>query len=356
MAGDDYLVGDAGDDVITGDDGNDTLYGQDGNDSLVGGAGTDTIYGGNGDDALVLIDGGTTDYASGDAGRDTAWEDMNLVYSGWLPTFQYDTASAEVANPVYAFANGADKSLNGDNIADPTDGTYYKNFSGNPLFATYGPTISDVDQENVGDCWMLASAQSIANDNPSYLRTMIADFGDGTYGVRLGGSYYRVDADLPTWGATSTDQRYAGLGQQNSLWVAILEKAYASYRTGANTYASLNNGDPQDALRAFNATNVGEHYYAAGSNAATVANDVYAHWNSYQACTICTGTVTASSGLVANHCYTVVSVSRDAYGTVTSMTLRNPWGNDNTGNNPYVTLTAAQLAACQIWVAWGTTN
>src|SRR5205823_10283820 len=130
-----------------------------------------------------------------------------------------------------------------------------------------------------------------ANDNPTAVRRMVADFGDGTYGVHLGNNFYREDADLPTWNAASTDQCYAGLGHDGSLWVALVEKAYTHYRTGANTYASLNNGDPQDALRAYNETSVGEDDFAAGSNSATVANDVYNHWNAYQSCTICTGSV-----------------------------------------------------------------
>src|SRR5262249_51284851 len=146
------------------------------------------------------------------------------------------------------------------------------------------------------------------------VRSMVADFGDGTYGVYLGSNFYRVDGDLPTWSATSTDQRYAGLGAGGSLWVAIVEKAYASFRTGANTYASLANGDPADALRAYHLSSVGENYYAAGSNSATVANDVYAHWNAYQSCTICTGTVATGSPLVASHCYSVTAVFRDASG------------------------------------------
>jgi hypothetical protein len=182
---------------------------------------------------------------------------------------------------------------------------------------------------------------------------MVADFGDGTYGVRLGSNFYRVDADLPTWSAASTDQQYAGLGQDGALWVAIIEKAYAHFRTGANTYASLAWGNQADALNAYNLTSVGQNYYAAGSSSTTVANDIYSHWNAYQSCTICTGTVPSGSPLVASHCYTVYSVTRNSSGVVTSITLRNPWGADNTGGNPFVTLTPAQLAACQLWVAFG---
>jgi hypothetical protein len=195
----------------------------------------------------------------------------------------------------------------------------------------------------------------VANDNQFAARRMVADFGDGTYGVNLGGNYYRVDADLPTQGVYSTDQTYAGLGHGGSLWVAIIQKAYAHFRTGANTYASLSNGDPADAMRAFNATSVGQNYYAPGSNATTLANDVYSHWNAYQSCTICTGTVASGSPLVANHCYTVTSVSLNSSGAVTSITVRNPWGGDDTAGNPYLTLTPAQIAVCQIWVTWGNT-
>jgi hypothetical protein len=137
------------------------------------------------------------------------------------------------------------------------------------------------------------------------------------------------------------------------LWVAIVEKAYANFRTGANTYASLNFGDPSDALRAYGLTSVGINYYPATSSDTTLANDIYARWNGYQNAVICTGAVTAASGLVAAHCYSVTNVFRDAAGNVTSIQLRNPWGGDDTSDNPFISLTPAQLGACEIWLAWG---
>jgi hypothetical protein len=356
MAGDDTCYGGAGDDTLVGGDGNDYLCGDDGDDQIVGGAGTDSLYGGNGNDTLVTLDNGTTDYADGGAGTNTVWTDYNLVWNGlfYQPTF--DTyANAQRVQTVYAFANGADRSLDGDSIADPTDGQFYKNFSSHPLFGTGGPNVDDVDQNARADCWMLASLGTVANDNPNDVRGMVADFGDGTYGVRLGGNFYRVDADLPTYNAASTSPSNAGFGHDGSMWVAVVEKAYASYRTGANTYASLDYGDPADALRAYNLSSVGETHYGAGSNATTVANEVYNHWNNYQACTICTGSNTGTSGLVANHCYSVTAVYTDAYGNVTGIQLRNPWGPNDTGGNPYVYLTPSQLASSEIWVAYGNT-
>ena len=353
MAGNDSLYAGAGDDKVVGGDGNDYLFGEDGYDAVIGGAGSDSLYGGNHDDSLVTIDGATTDYADGQAGRDTVWEDQNFVRVLFFSLPVYDTVYAEKVQAVSSFANGADRTLDGDAIADPTDGTFYKNFASNPLFGRYGPSVNDIDQENLGDCWLMAPLGSLALDNPGAVRSMVADFGDGTYGVRLGNNFYRIDADLPTWNATSTDQQYAGLGHDGSLWVALVEKAYAHFRRGTNTYASLSGGDPADALRAYNLTGVGQNYYAVGSNATTLANDIYNHWNAYQATNICTGTVASGSPLVGNHCYSVTWVNRNSSGQVTSIVVRNPWGGDNTGGNPYISLTPAQLAACQIWVTWG---
>jgi Ca2+-binding RTX toxin-like protein len=351
--GDDSLIGGNGDDRLSGDYGNDGLWGDAGNDELIGGQGDDVLVGGDGDDSLVLIDGGTTDKAWGEGGADTFWIDGN--FSSW--TFSYDTRytdSYDTVQTVFGFANGADRSLDGDNIADPSDGTYYKNFSDNWLFSGYGPSQNDVDQQNLGDCWLMATCAEMGWMSPQQAQRIVADFGDGTYGVKLGNSFYRVDGDLPTWNDYSTDQQFAGLGQQNSLWVAVVEKAYADFRTGANTYASLNGGDPADAMRAFGLTGVDESYYAASSADSGPANSVYSHWDAWQDTVICTGAVSDGSKLVGDHCYSVYAVARDGSGNVTSIVVRNPWGDDDTGGNPFVTLTPAELGACEIWVCWGT--
>ena len=350
--GDDYMRGGDANDRLSGENGDDILHGDAGNDELIGGQGADCLSGDDGDDSLVGIDGGTTDELCGNAGRDTLWVDANM--SGWTPVFDTTNTDAfDTVQYVFGFANGADRTLNGDDIVDPTDGEFYKDFSDNWLFASWGPTHHDVDQENLADCWLLAPLASIAHDNPNHIRSMVADFGDGTYGVRLGNSFYRVDGELPTWNAGSTDQEFAGLGLQDCLWVAIIEKAYADFRTGANTYDSLGWGSTLDAMNAYNLTGVNSSYHSAASSDIAVADAVYSHWNSYQNTVICTGSVTAGSGLVGSHCYSVVSVTRNNEGIVTSIRLRNPWAEDNTSNDPFVDLTPAQLGGCEIWVAWG---
>ena len=61
---------------------------------------------------------------------------------------------------------------------------------------------------------------------------------------------YRVDNDLAVTGS-STTPAYAKLGAQNSMWVAVIEKAFAHYRTGSNNFASIEGGWSVEINRAF---------------------------------------------------------------------------------------------------------
>ncbi len=79
------------------------------------------------------------------------------------------------------------------------------------------------------DCYFLATLGSIANTDPAIIRARIVDFNDGDYGVRLGNSFYRVDADLPVDSSRNSNPSYAHRGEDNSKWVAIFEKAWAHY-------------------------------------------------------------------------------------------------------------------------------
>lgn len=58
--------------------------------------------------------------------------------------------------------------------------------------------------------------------------------------MRIGDSFYRIDDDLPVTADNSPTPAYAQLGAENSLWVALLEKAHAVHRR-QNRYASLIN-------------------------------------------------------------------------------------------------------------------
>lgn len=354
--GNDLLVGGNGHDILKGMSGNDTLYGESGNDQLFGGAGQDSLYGGDGNDILIALDNSTGDLIDGGAGYDLIWLDDNSTTV--TVTDKLFSDSLDTVHAVKSFRNGADRTLDGDRIADPIDGKYYKNFSNYPLFAATGPHPDDVDQGDDGDCWILATLSSMANDQPTVITHMISDFGDGTYGIKLGNSFYRVDADLPTLSATSAVLTKASLGRQGALWAALIEKAYAWHRTNANTYQSLNFGNPLDALRDFHTMNSGQlplQYYASPT---ALGLEVFQRWNRYESLTLCTSdNIAASSGLVSRHVYSIISVFRNDSGTVDSVLLRNPWAVDGTItdglNDGYITISLRTLASIPGWLSWG---
>jgi hypothetical protein len=89
----------------------------------------------------------------------------------------------------------------------------------------------------------MASLASLAYTDPQIINQMIAPLGDGTYAVRFYFSnievYLRVDADLPGSGVSLA---YGKITPDGELWVALVEKAFAVFRGGQNSYASIDSG------------------------------------------------------------------------------------------------------------------
>ncbi len=246
--------GGEGNDMLRGG-GNDFLYGEGGNDALYCTGGTDKAYGGAGDDVLVSIGGGLATLTGG-AGKDGFWTspgDVVADASTWETDNGYLHLVAQFMG--YSFDGGQSSTpisleLNGQNFVDPAkidaegSNPYLQNYADNPLFATAGPKNTDVDQGAVGDCYFVATLAAIADANAEYIQQMVVDLGDGTYAVRFYQDgqevYVRVDADLWTEGGFLT---YAGFGHEGSLWVAIVEKAYAYFRKQLGTYKSIAGGN-----------------------------------------------------------------------------------------------------------------
>lgn len=363
--GNDQLFGGYGDDQLWGDGGNDTIRGQENDDYLYGGSGKDSLFGGKDNDTLVSIDNATSDTLRGGSGFDSFWGDSDIRGHSWLGPFEWhdtirDADASENATNVHQvrrFVNGADRTLNGDDIADPTDGLFYRNFADRPLFADDGPSEHDVDQGALDDCWLLAAMGAAAHANQNAIHQTVVSLGDGTYAVRLGGTtdgttgdYYRVDADLPTNSRASWDPIYAGLGMQESLWVAIVEKAYADYRHGANTYASLAWGGGDEAFRGLNAIVVGYRSLDSYTDGREILDDIAGKVDSGLAVSV-GFRATAAGSAEPDHEYTVLRVIRNLRGTVTSVVLRNPWG--PAGADSEVTLSGPDLFASSGYVFWG---
>jgi hypothetical protein len=381
--GADFLRGGAGKNTIHGGNGNDSIYGGAGADTLYGDGGADylngfggknTLYGNAGADTFVCINNSVSDILYGGDGNDSFWVDRTLVIA--TPTrspFSYTDQVADLSSfeqtynyhPIVSFANGADKTLDGERIADPTGANNYHQFSNHPLFASSGPSQFDVYQGALGDCWLLATLGSSAQTDQNSIRQTVVDLGDETYAVELGGKYFRVDDDLPMRTSTSTTPCEAGFGREGCIWTPIVEKAYAFYRPNhggfsTGSYSVLNGGFPKEAFEAIGCSGFVSKSFTGGVGA---LNHIASELHLGKAVTVVIKTPSTSS-LVGNHVYMVESVNYAMIGhrrIAVSVVLRNPWGHDNKDfvNNTWasydgnddgmVTISANDLAASM----WG---
>jgi len=218
---------------------------------------------------------------------------------------------------------------------------HYQDFSKDPLFATSGPLENDVKQGASGDCWLLATLASVAKVDPSEIRNLVTAVGDGTYEVKfdIKGKFttVRVDGQLPA--TADGTLAYAGLGTGGSIWVAIVEKAYAAVRTNAASYASLDSGWMDEAFAILGDTSASSF---AADNAQSLLSTLSKDLSAGDSIVMGINQAADGAQLVAGHAYTVDSVTADASGNSVSLRLRNPWGVGGTNNDGYVTITGQQ--------------
>ena len=324
------FTGPYGDIVIKGNGGNDTLtitntvttrvlaYGGDGNDNIAA-AGSAKV-------AMVTISGGT-DTLTGN-GSTNYWVGMEDVVNA--------TSAENTAGNVHKIAsfyqpwttvttdpNYIPLTLNSPNIKDPTDtsANTTRVTGGHSLFGTKA-VVTDVNQAGIADCYYLSSIASFANTDQAILDRLAVDLGDGTYVVQYTRSgvksYVRVDADI--------DFSKMRQGPSGNLWGQVFEKAYAYFRTGANTYASLGGGSPTTVMRdfGFSATSMSVGSIVDSTLFTNISDKITGRKP------ITSTTPSSGSTLVNWHVYTVISTSN--VGGVSYVLVRNPWGSD--GTNP----------------------
>lgn len=344
--------------VLNGDGGADKLIGGNGNDRLFGGGGVDTLVGGAGDDVLVSIGNSSVDRNTGGAGRDSFWADQskNEIIT--------DASADEIAmgavhrvNEFYSYrtkvgtayqTTAVSKSLNGQDLTDPSlTSTYlkYGEFSDRPLFSKEGPSPDDIKQGWLGDCYYLATLSSIADVNPDKIRESVVDLGDGTFAVQFTRNnmpvFIRVDGDLPTW--SWGDLAYANSGKDDSIWAAIMEKAYAYFRYDEGSYGSLEGGWMGSVYNALGCGSTSSIW--TSTDGTDLLNKIDDLLKAGKSVTYAVYTAPDGAPVVGSHAYSVDRVIRDSQGKATKLVLRNPWGVDGKGSDGaddgYVTLTAA---------------
>lgn len=198
-------------------------------------------------------------------------------------------------------------------------------------------TARDINQGQIGDCYLESSLAVLANKNPELLRKNIQDNGDGTYSVTLYQNRWwdplgvfgkeaktvTVDNQFPM---RNGDPVMTGYGAgEDEIWVMVAEKAYAQESRNGSFNAMGNGGLPGTAMEALTGKKSGSHlaYF-------TSVQDM-AEWDS-QGRGIVAGTkpdvltkndpLFQSGKLVPGHAYWVETVDTENK----TVTVANPWG------------------------------
>lgn len=111
----------------------------------------------------------------------------------------------------------------------------YIDCTSRPLF-THRPSIKDIEQGGLGDCYLLAGLVSLVEQNAEEVMNIMKDNGDGTVTVRFievktDGSgntsyiphYVTVKKTIPVY-RTDDDDAYS----KGAFWIKMMEKAYAA--------------------------------------------------------------------------------------------------------------------------------
>lgn len=205
-----------------------------------------------------------------------------------------------------------------------------------PLFKDE-PSPGDVQQGQLGDCYVCAALAGLAAANPQFIRELIKPAPDGSADVTfherdvVTGEFrpvvIHVDAEL-------YESRYGGAlyghakGDRASmeLWFPLVEKAYATWRGG---YEAVGRGGVQNQIFE------GVLGRPAGWLAVDETSDRDAVWGTMQATLqagLPLGAAThsvddgryANTGVHANHGYSVLGTEQS--GSERFVVLRNPWG------------------------------
>ncbi|MDP6380239.1 MAG: C2 family cysteine protease, partial [Phycisphaerae bacterium] len=325
-----------GDDVITLDEtvsADAWIYAGDGDDTIyASGAGIATLYGGAGDDLLVTVGGGVDMVVGGD-GLDSIWSDSSDTLADVSGNELAVGSIHEIAEFYQPYTTNESSAsyvsleLRGQDLADPGITSYasgYTNFASSPLFVGE-PEYGDANQGYVGDCYFMAALSSLADTDPRLVEQMITPLGDGTYAMRFykNGSpvYVRIDADLPV--RSNGSLVYARAGSDGEMWMPLMEKAYAYFRYGQNSYASLNGGWMDAVFQVV--TDSGTARHRTYGSADDLLDYLEEHLDAGNPVTL--GTYWYASGpIVGSHAYVVMSVESTDDGEM--VTVYNPWGYD----------------------------
>jgi VCBS repeat-containing protein len=236
-----------------------------------------------------------------------------------------------------------------------------------PLYSAGGPSINDINQGDLGDCYLVCGLGEVALQDPTAIENMIHDNGNGTYGVRFfingQAEWVTVDSTLASSnGSQPFNDAYVGSAQ--NMWVNLIEKAYAEISTSVdvndnisgwagNSFSSVGDGGwPEISiaqitgatqLTLFNVGNSDNNWTVGTASAAApykisaagtdtdlqVFAALEAAFNAHDDVVMASYTETSDSSngrseLMASHAFSVIGYNA----TNDTIELRNPWGTE----------------------------
>ncbi|OAN39460.1 C2 family cysteine protease [Mycolicibacterium iranicum] len=200
------------------------------------------------------------------------------------------------------------------------------------------PRGSDVNQDGIGDCYLVATMSAIANADPQWIKDRIGyDPQTGMFDVTLwDGHEWRhisvtqadIDANIAQHGASGVDTPTPGVTNPNApLWPAVLESAYAKMKAPGKGLDAIENSVTPPALEALTGNN-GDWIFPAtewmtpSQNIDSRIADALAGNQPVMLSTSVLG-----GPLEGNHVYSIEGIS--GTGSDATVTLRNPWGPDS---------------------------
>lgn len=93
------------------------------------------------------------------------------------------------------------------------------------------PSLDDISQGGVNDCFLFASMAAIVNSDPNKIVNMIKNNGNGTYTVTFKGIGFFSSA-TQTVSADFVVGKHGNVTARKALWPLIIEKAYAQEKGG----------------------------------------------------------------------------------------------------------------------------
>ncbi|XP_050091558.1 calpain-A-like isoform X2 [Anopheles aquasalis] len=218
-----------------------------------------------------------------------------------------------------------------------------------PEFFVEGFSRFDVQQGELGDCWLLAACANLTQDQKMFLRVVPED--NSLEENYAGVCHFRfwqygkwvdvvIDDRLPTYRGQLI---YMRSSEQNEFWSALLEKAYAKLH---GSYESLRGGTTCEAMEDFTG-GVAEMYDLKDQTPPNLFEIIEKGFkrNSMFGCSIEADPhvleAETPEGLIRGHAYSITKIqlvdieTPGRSGKIPLIRLRNPWGNEAEWNGPW---------------------